>query len=998
MLTKQFIQDYFHADFKSADSLLNEILIPIFGDYEKGYTEITLDTPKAQEMARAAHILTIKHIATLQALAFDIKVFDVTLDEHCHIHQARKGIQALVRQFVDRFEGAFIVFHYANPANRSWRLSYLEKRSTNAASTNAKRYTYLCGQQYPCRTIAERFDVLQKDEKTAVNLEKAFSVETLSDEFFNEYRFFYDDFVNFVTNEDNLIDQFKSLAENNQEKASKMVRDYIKKLMGRLVFIQFLQNKGWLNNDIHYTHTLFDTCTDSQKDNFLDNVLEPLFFGVFNTPKAERETIFRQEGWDTDLYSRWKDFPYLNGGLFERDELDRLKLPIPSYFFSNPEHKDIIRKPTDKYYDDSCGIFDFFDRYNFTIDESDPLDNEVGVDPEMLGKIFENLLEDNKDKGAFYTPKEIVQYMCKEALIAYLIDEARRKSEVNKQRQSKFEDAIRAFVNDPEMTVIRMQKYGNQQLKDLNESLCEVKICDPAIGSGAFPMGLLNLLMNCRVALNNALGIGQPRDWMKKDIIQNNIYGVDIEKGAIDIARLRFWLSIVVDLEEPEALPNFDYKFMQGNSLLEQYKGVDLSTLTQNKKEQHEALQVSMFDDQLDVLRNELRRHLDDYFLTTDHQIKTHLRQQIKDNVNQQLHEQHIRVDFPEQYDIAANTDFFLWHTWFADVFNRPSKQGFDIVIGNPPYVVTSNDVYHNYYTYDCHELYAYFYELAIKLLVNKGVLSYITASLWVKGFKFDKLRTYLETHMNLLEYINRGDDIFKKVKMPTSTILGLKEQGQWNYADLNPLTKITAKVEFGRKQLHQISQIQRGLEIGRSDVYEHGDFPCITGTLVSKYLPHTIKYITKKTLSLYSKDEKYFTNERILLRETGSYLMAIYLNEHIYSNRSLYSILITDEDYNTKFVLACLNSSLLQFYYQVKFKAETELFPKIRIAQAKLLPIPSADKNTQNEISLLVDKILSAKRSNLQADTSALEKQIDTIVYNLFGLTPDEIALIEQS
>lgn len=312
--------------------------------------------------------------------------------------------------------------------------------------------------------------------------------------------------------------------------------------------------------------------------------------------------------------------------------------------------------------------------------------------------------------------------------------------------------------------------------------------------------------------------------------------------------------------------------------------------------------------------------------------------------------------------------------------------------------MVTSNDVYHNYYTYDCHELYAYFYELAIKLLVNKGVLSYITASLWVKGFKFDKLRTYLETHMNLLEYINRGDDIFKKVKMPTSTILGLKEQGQWNYADLNPLTKITAKVEFGRKQLHQISQIQRGLEIGRGDVYEHGDFPCITGTLVSKYLPHTIKYITKTTLSLYSKDEKYFTNERILLRETGSYLMAIYLNEHIYSNRSLYSILITDEDYNTKFVLACLNSSLLQFYYQVKFKAETELFPKIRIAQAKLLPIPSADKNTQNEISLLVDNILSAKRSNLQADTSALEKQIDTIVYNLFGLTPDEIALIEQS
>ena len=177
-----------------------------------------------------------------------------------------------------------------------------------------------------------------------------------------------------------------------------------------------------------------------------------------------------------NLYNEWKDFPYLNGGLFERDELDNLSLPIPSYFFSTPGKEDKVRKPNDEYYSDACGIFDFFDRYNFTIDESDPLDREIGVDPEMLGKIFENLLEDNKDKGAFYTPKEIVNYMCKEALTAYLIDEARKKSEVNKQRQENFEDAIRAFVNDPEMTVKRIQQYDDKQLIDLDESLRDVKI------------------------------------------------------------------------------------------------------------------------------------------------------------------------------------------------------------------------------------------------------------------------------------------------------------------------------------------------------------------------------------------------------------------------------------------------------------------------------------------------------------------------------------------
>ncbi len=810
MLEKQFIQDYFNADFKSIESLLSDVLVPIFGSFDPGFDEITLSRD-AKEKAAQSRIKKIKHVATLPAMGMDIKVFDVTLDSRCHIHRARKGIQMLIRQYVEKFEGAFIVFHYEDPANRSWRFSYLEKRESNVASTNAKRYTYLCGKQYPCRTLAERFEGLQKQDLTAINLEKAFSVETLSDEFFNEYRNFYQDLVNFVRFEDNLIDGFVEYAKGDKELAEKYARDYIKKLMGRLVFIQFLQNKAWLKEDIHYTHTLFNSCTEEQKYDFLDNVLEPLFFGVFNTPKDAREVLFHQEHWDMTLYNEWKDFPYLNGGLFECDELDKLSMPLPSYFFSNPGKEDKVRKPNDEFYSDACGIFDFFDRYNFTIDESDPLDREIGVDPEMLGKIFENLLEDNKDKGAFYTPKEIVNYMCKEALTAYLIDEARKKSEVNKQRQENFEDAIRAFVNDPEMTVKRIQQYDDKQLIDLDESLRDVKICDPAIGSGAFPMGLLNLLMACRTAVNDALRKGEPRYLLKKEIIQNNIYGVDIEKGAIDIARLRFWLSIVVDLEEPEALPNFDYKFMQGNSLLEQYKGVDLSTLTQNKKEQHEALQVSMFDDQLDILRKTLRKYLDDYFLTTDHQIKTRLRQQIKDNVNQQLHEQHIRVDFPEQYDIAANTDFFLWHTWFADVFNRPSKQGFDIVIGNPPYI-EAKKLKHIASTLKQYrvasgtaDLSIYFAELALKLCRDNGVMFFITTNKFYNTGFGKSLRKYL-LEKNISHLIDFEQcEVFEKV-LVSSVILGVENKSfakdnKFQFYRFYKLKHTEFKNEFSTKQ-----------------------------------------------------------------------------------------------------------------------------------------------------------------------------------------------------
>ena len=319
-------------------------------------------------------------------------------------------------------------------------------------------------------------------------------------------------------------------------------------------------------------------------------------------------------------------------------------------------------------------------------------------------------------------------------------------------------------------------------------------------------------------------------------------------------------------------------------------------------------------------------------------------------------------------------------------------------MIGNPPYVVTSDRKYRNFSTYDCHELYAYFFELSIKLLTPNGILSFITASLWVKGLKFEALRNYLESNLDLIEYQNKGDKIFDNVCMPTSTIIGKKGAGNWNCSDLNPLTKVTKKIELGQKQLYQISKIQRGLEIGRNDVCEEGDYPCITGTLVNKYLPHGVKYISKATLQAFSKDEIYFSRERILLRETGSFLMAIYLDQHLYSNRSLYSILITNNEYSTKYVLACLNSSLMQFYYQVKFKAETDLFPKIRIAQAKLLPIPSASKSIQNEIAAIIDKILGLKKKNAQADTSDMEKQIDRIIYDLYEITEDEIHLIEQA
>ena len=490
-------------------------------------------------------------------------------------------------------------------------------------------------------------------------MKTAFSVEALSDEFFDKYREQYADFIQYATGK-----RFVKVGSKWEEKVlgepnttlmqafnynEKKIRDYVKKMMGRITFLHFLQRKGWMCGDLNYMQNMFEN--SPYKNDYLDSVLEPLFFGILNTKPAEREALFADYDWDKSLLNEWKDIPYLNGGLFERDEEDEPESCFPADYFKR--------------------LFQFFSEYNFTIDENDPNDAEVGVDPEMLGKIFENLLEDNKDKGAFYTPKEIVRYMCQESLIAYL--------ETN---TSIAKEEIRQFVLSPEEGVVDIPE--NKKLKLLT-ALKEVKICDPAIGSGAFPMGLLNELLHCREVLS---GERYDRAEIKKSIIQNNIYGVDIEKGAVDIARLRFWLSIVVDEETPSPLPNLDYKIMQGNSLIESFMGVDLSKLTYEKEYKKDKGEISLFDDEKNRLQKTVSHLLSSYYSCSDHDRKVKLQQEISDTINKQLEAQAYHPTILgklKTINLAENNKFFLWHTWFSDVFSRPSDcNGFDIVIGNP--------------------------------------------------------------------------------------------------------------------------------------------------------------------------------------------------------------------------------------------------------------------------------------------------------------------------
>ena len=916
----------------------------------------------------------------------------------------RVGLRNLVKSFINptwgEFDAALVVFDSGD----HWRLSFI--CDIKGEATSPKRYTYVFGSDdLLYRTPIERFNFLKKKGISFENLKTAFSVEALSDEFFDKYREQYADFIQYITGkrfvkvgskwEEKVLGEPNAALMQAFDHNEKKIRDYVKKMMGRITFLHFLQRKGWMCGDLNYMQNMFEN--SAYKNDYLDSVLEPLFFGILNTKPAEREALFTYYGWDKSLLNEWKDIPYLNGGLFERDEEDEPDSVFPAEYFAK--------------------LFQFFSEYNFTIDENDPNDAEVGVDPEMLGKIFENLLEDNKDKGAFYTPKEIVRYMCQESLIAYL--------ETN---TSVAKDKIRQFVLSPEEGVVDIPENKKPKLL---AALEEVKICDPAIGSGAFPMGLLNELLHCREVLS---GEHYDRAEIKKSIIQNNIYGVDIEKGAVDIARLRFWLSIVVDEETPSPLPNLDYKIMQGNSLIESFMGVDLSKLTYEKEYKKDKGEISLFDDEKNRLQKTVSHLLSSYYSCSDHDRKVKLQQEISDTINKQLEAQAYNPEILRELraiNLAENNKFFLWHTWFSDVFNREDKEGFDIVIGNPPYVVTNKRDYPKYKWNS--DLYKMFYELGIDVLMNfSGHLCFITPKFWMLNLEDEQMRKTFSCNLEIKQIAfcnpfetavtentvvllsknnNKQDEIEVFKYNPNSlcfentiplnldycsTNLHFEWVHGLNKQLINLLTKLV-----NNKKLKDISISKRGAEISKKVMRKTiKGIPSLIGQDMKRYsILWCDTFIDTEHKEFY-RLSSFFSNKLIYLRRVDTCLEATISTKPYGFNKNVYGIKVDEKlGYKIKFVLALLNSKLLDFYYKKKFSTKKEeAFPEIQTYLYEQLPLPIVNQEQQNKVISIVDTILQLKSGNNNADTSSLENEINVIVYDLYGLTDAEIKIIEQS
>lgn len=524
-----------------------------------------------------------------------IDVLAVNLKNSQTLQKSRSLQRNFIANYLEtRQKDAVLVAFYSDENLDDWKFSFISRKlniedgEVKSSFTSPKRMSFLVGKNERSHTAKKQFLPILEDDNLHLNLknlEEAFSTEKVTDEFFEKYKELFlrgkEALDLIITNDEKIKTDFA-----NKEISAV---DFVKKTLGQMAFLYFLQKKGWFgvlenedwgSGDKHFLRQIFNNKKLDQ--NFFNDILEPLFY----------EALAQDRG-NASIYERLNcRMPFLNGGLFEPINgylWETTNIILPDNLFSNQN------KTKDG--DIGDGILDIFDRYNFTVSENEPLEKEVAVDPEMLGKVFENLLEikDRKSKGTFYTPREIVHYMCQESLINYL-----HSNLCEKISQSDIEFFIKKGdeIIENDQKVIEAGKETDtykfklpleirENVQKIDELLANIKVCDLAVGSGAFPLGMLNEIVKARqvlaVHLQNKIDAYQ----LKLHTISNSIYGVDIDSGAVEIAKLRLWLSLVVEEKSPSPLPNLEHKIMQGNSLLSEFEGIKLfdDNILENKEE-----------------------------------------------------------------------------------------------------------------------------------------------------------------------------------------------------------------------------------------------------------------------------------------------------------------------------------------------------------------------------------------------------------------------------
>ncbi|MBC7361199.1 MAG: N-6 DNA methylase [Candidatus Aminicenantes bacterium] len=997
-----------------------------------------------------------------------IDILVVKLKKEVSLYRARTAQRNFVAEYLQgklgtttQKDAALVAF--ISPDDEDWRFSLvkLDYRFEETPSgrvkvkeefTPAKRWSFLVGKNEKSHTAQSRFlPILENDnwKPTLEDLEKAFDIEVVTKEFFEKYR---DLFIRTKLELDKIVKSDQRVQQEFQSKNINTV-DFAKKLLGQIVFLYFLQKKGWFGvpdgkgwgeGDKNFMRSLYEKCRNEKKE-FFNDYLIPLFYATLNNPRSDQS----DPSWS--LYFKCK-MPFLNGGLFEPPgnyDWKNVRILLDDKLFSNSNRT--------KEGDVGDGILDIFDRYNFTVNEEEPLEKEVALDPELLGKIYEKLnairpdnfdeyvsvLESrkkgeetkfNKEYGVYYTPREIVHYMCQESLINYLETELAGK--VQRKDIEEFVKYADLFLEHERTAIEKKEKIEKGEQKEtkyehkmpesiiqnaelIDKLLADIKVCDPAVGSGAFPIGMMHEIVKLRQLLSVYLGKQANTYELKRHCIENSLYGVDIDPGVVEICKLRFWLSLVVDEEDfynIKPLPNLDYKVVCGDSLL------------------------SFPENWGSPIEKEIENLMDRYFAETHPDKKSELKKQIDEKVKYRLEQSEANFGY------KINFDFRLF---FPKVFRE--KNGFDIVIANPPYsgILKNVDKINKIFKYyDRRKNSAsFFIERASKLTNEKGIVAYIIPKSFTYVEGWQSTRNFVLYNNVLISIVDVSKAfenvlleqviiVFKTIKRNTNykflTFEGWEKQikpiGEAStllcdnlgiipiYTD-NEKLGILNKIKRISVPLFSISETFRGLPFQKY-ISKKGNIPILRGKNIGKYRVYekidTLN-LSKSFLSINKKAQKLLEpkiiSQNIVAHVMNPYdhiiIMATYDDKGILTLDTVMNTFIKDDKFSYYYILGILNSKLSEwfFYWFVYNRAiRTMHFDEYYIGKLPIKEVNEQNQPIVSQIESLVSQILSITQSSdyatnqqKQQQVKALEKQIDQLVYELYGLTEKEIKIIEK-
>lgn len=953
---------------------------------------------------------------------------------------------------------------------------------------------------------------------------EVFSSELLTKKFYSELSDWYAWAVMVAKFPNNL---------NTEEDDAKYNHEACIRLITRLIFVWFLKEKHLIpeeffdetyirenmieNFDPHDKQSLY---YNAGKSKYYRLILQNLFFAMLNRPIVaegkkepnnrrfiEDSSGFYNEGHDINNLMRYrKEFkeggadkflqlanssvPFLNGGLF--DCLDKKKekiyydgfsqydnslkqLYLPDWLFFGEE----VGKGIDlsKWYDDNRksnvsarGIIDILKRYSFTIEENTPLDQEVSLDPELLGKVFENLLaaynpetkqSARKQTGSFYTPREIVQYMVDESLVAHL------KRTCGEELEPEYRKLLSYSTEETMLSDV--------QRKSIMHAVYNCRVLDPACGSGAFPMGILQQLVHVLRQLDPTnemwkdfmidLAIEQSKiafaeneeeerkarltdieeafnksindpDYARKlYLIEHCIYGVDIQPIAVQISKLRFFISLVVDQKPTNdatrnfgirPLPNLESKFVAANTLIP--VGYD----------------TSLFESTEEILskKAKLKELNHQIFLAKRNVDKQRLMKEIKDT-RRELAKAIEETGFVSQgaAQLLANWDMFDQNSsspFFDPEWMFGVKGGFDIVIANPPYVSskdlsqTDKELYKTLFetAEKQFDLYALFIEKGIFLVCHQGIISYIVPDSIIGRSNFSAVRKILVIDNTIHEWVHLNN-VFESAVV-SSLIFVCQKQKTTDYSFVYVKTESVRDWKLGNIQQTNISLkfvktdadkkiyfassdklnlqnrllnsetfgnkciLWRGEEIGKSstlisDNKTRDSLPVITGKEARRYIvPNCTKWI--HTIDVVKSLDNY-KQHKVLIRQIGSRINATIDTQSGVTTQSVYALFpIAEKDrIHLNAILGVLNSKLFDFFYKL-VSGDKQMFTRIILENIKALPYPYME----SPYITIIDRKVALLMSNYEHDITTLELEIDLLVYHLFNLTYDEVLIID--